>query len=423
MKKRLLSISFLLLSAFAGNAEAAVWADTNRWDQQWEDRYADWIKSSFNEDIFTKGKYKNISTDCADAVYTSRAIFAYENQLPFVILDPTGGGSKISNRMSRFDGEGSSISRFRAFVDYVNEMTDTKTLPRDTYPIAITREYLRSGAVWSRVRITTSNVFSMIFGGRAKEDPGHAEIVKDVTDTGAIELIGSTVPSEVRSLMTTSSLVFMPEETSTGFRKWMEPDWYGAAEKDLPGYSLEQFKLGARESNNYNNESPTFQQQQGTARTLDEWQKQIQEKLQLRSENKDEALYRYGANLCTLIQARVATILKSEKTRNSLNGECMNAEDYDSYSTPSRDKRINTTIENMVSMGGGFGFTVSGRIDNVAQYMDKCPPIQIGRGQSLSLFEIVKAYADDKVSSNPNDSFEARWGLATGDGESRCPTY
>lgn len=421
MKTSLLSI--LLLAVFTSTAKASVWADTNSWSQQWEDQYSEWIKTSFNEDIFTSGKYKNISTDCADAVYTARAIFAFENQLPFVILDPTGGDSKISNRMSRFDGEGSSMSRFRAFINYINEMTDTKSLPRDTYPVAISREYLRAGAVWSRVRITKNNIFSMIFGGRAKEDPGHAEIVKDVTETGAIELIGSTVPGEVRKLITTSSLVFMPEETTTGFRKWMEPDWYGSAQKDLPGYSLEQFKLGTTQNNNYNNGDFPGNQQQSSARTLSEWQKQIQEKLQLRAENKDEALYRYGSNLCNLIQARVDTILKSEKTRKSLGGQCMNAEDYDSYSTPSRDKRINTTIGDMVSLGGGFGFTVRGRIDKVAKYMDKCPSIQIGGGKSLSLFEIAKAYANDRVSSNPNDSFEARWGMASDDGARRCPTY
>ncbi len=403
-------------------AHAAVWTASNSWDQGWEDKYSEWVKTSFNEDIFVKGQYKGISTDCADAVYTSRAIFAFENRLPFVILDPSGGDSKISNKMSRWDGD-SEGNKFREFVDYVNEMTDTKSLPRDTYPVAISREFVRAGAIWSRPRIAQKNFFSFLFHTTIKEDPGHAELVKDVTETGAIQLIGSTVPAAVRPLISTSSLVFMPVETTTGLRKWIQPSGYEQKPEQLPGYSMEQFKMGVPEvtatygKNNAESVSSTPQ------RNIDTWSKEIQTRLQLRAEDKDEALQRYGTNLCNLVQARVDVIRKAEQARIALNGQCMNADDYDSYSTPSRDKRIVATIDQMVSVGGGFSFIPGGRLEKVKKFMQNCPPVQITAEKSLSLGDIASAYNSSKVSSNPNDSLEARWGLSATQSPNSCPTY
>ena len=411
---------FLLTGLLSLQANAAVWVDSNRWDQNWEDRYSEWVKNSFNEDVFIKGKYKGIATDCADAVYTSRAIFAFENRLPFVILDPSGGDSKISNKMSRWDGD-SEMEKFRQFVDYVNEMTDTKSLPRDTYPVSISRDYVRAGAIWSRPRIAQGNFFSFLFHTTVKEDPGHAELVKDVTDTGAILLIGSTVPAAVRPLISTSSLVFMPVETSTGLRKWMEPQWYDQKTEQLPGYSMEQFKMGVPEvTNTYGKNSEASSNPQ---RNLDTWSKEIQTRLQLRAENKDEALQRYANNLCNLVQARVDVIRKAESARQGLGGACMNADDYDSYSTPSRDKRIAATIDQMVSLGGGFSFIPGGRLENVKKFMKNCPPVQITAEKSLSLGDIATSYNNSKISSNPNDSLEARWGLADSSTGRSCPTY
>jgi hypothetical protein len=412
MKHTLFLLVFSALCLMTGGLQAAVWNESNQWNQSWEDRYSDWVKTSFDENIFTEGRYKGIATDCADAVYAARAIFAFENQLPFVILDPTGGSAKISNRMSRWDGQ-SQMSKFRSFLDYVSELTDTKSLPRDSYPVVISREFVRSGAIWSRPRIAKSNFFSFLFGGKVKEDPGHAELIKDVTDTGAIQLIGSTVPSAVRKLISTSSLVFMPIETSTGLRKWMQPSWYGAPKEQLPGYSMEQFRMGEA---NRNSGPPG-------ARDLSHWTYEIQTRLQLRPEQKEESMARYGANLCNLIQARVDVIRKAEKARAAMTG-CMNAEEYDSYSTPSRDKRIQATIQEMIMTGGGFGFTALSRLENVKKYMADCPVVQITTTQSMTLSEVATAYVSGKASSNPNDPLESRWGLGQPSEMSKtCPVY
>lgn len=145
MNRSLVMSAVLLAFVGASTAKAAVWQDTNTWNADWEQKYSSWIETSFNEDIFTSGKYKGIPTDCADAVYASRLIFAYENNLPFVIQDPTGGSSKITNRMTRFDGTSDSFSRMKKFLLYVADVTSTKSLPYDSYPVKISRDYVKAG--------------------------------------------------------------------------------------------------------------------------------------------------------------------------------------------------------------------------------------------------------------------------------------
>jgi hypothetical protein len=103
---------------------------------------------------------------------------------------------------------------------------------------------------------------------------------------------------------------------------------------------------------------------------------------------------------------------------------CMNAEEYDSYSTPSRDKRIQATIQEMIMTGGGFGFTALSRLENVKKYMADCPVVQITTTQSMTLSEVATAYVSGKASSNPNDPLESRWGLGQPSEMSKtCPVY
>jgi hypothetical protein len=398
--------AFILGSTFA---QAGVWQETETWNAGWEQKYSNWLRDSFNEDIYISGKYKGTPTDCSDAVYLARIIFSYENKLPFVIKDSSGGSNRISNQMSRFDGANDSLQRVRKFMDFVGDATSTKTLPNDTYPVAVNRSNIRPGTVWSRPRITKDNIWRRLIGGAVKEDPGHAEIVKDVTETGAVYLIGSTVPKAIRKLNTTSSMVFMPIESSTGFRNWMQPSYYSQASASLPGYSLEQFSDLGRGG------------VAGGSRNLKNWSAEVQTRLALREESKGENITRQVANVCSLVNARVDIIQQSEARRVKLSGTCMGAGDYDSYSTPSRDKRIVETLKQIVDSAGGRGFTAAQRAKALKPYLDMCPNIQIAAGQTISLYDFSILALKKNVSSNPNDSFAARWGLEAS--TSKCPKY
>lgn len=405
-------ISVFVFSALllgANLSQAAVWQETQSWTPAWEQKFSAWTETEFNEDIFMSGNYKGIPTDCADAVYLGRIIFAYENKLPFVIQDSTGGSGKISNQMSRFDSTSDSLQRVRKFMNYVADVTSTKSLPNDTYPVAISRENVRSGTVWSRPRITRDNIWRRIIGGAVQEDPGHAEVVKSVSETGVVNLIGSTVPKDLRMLNTTSSMVFMPIETSTGFRNWKQPTYYAQNEASLPGYSLEQFKEIGKGAND-------------GRRTLNAWTAEVQNRLALREESREEEIDRQVANVCGLVNARIDIIKKSEAYRAKLGGQCMNAADYDSYSTPSRDKRIKTTLKQIIDTAGGFGLTSAQRAKKLKPHLDTCPDIEIAPGQKVSLYEFSITMLKGDVSSNPNHSFAARWGLET-PAQNNCPKY
>lgn len=406
MKTQIFSLVLATCLFAIAPAQAAVWQDTEVWNADWEQAYSDWVNDSFNEEIFTNGAYKNIPTDCADAVYAARVIFAYENKLPFVIKDSTGGASRITNKMSRFDSTKDSLQRVRSFIEYVGDVTSTKTLPNDSFPVTIDREHVRPGTLWSRPRITKDNIWRRIIGGGVKEDPGHAELVKEVADTGAVYLIGSTVPKEIRKLNLTSSLVFMPIETSTGFRNWMQPTYYGMADTSLPGYSLEQFNEIGRT---------------GVGRKLSRWNSDVQARLALREETKDENIHRQVENICKLVNTRVDIVLKGVQRSQNLGGACMGAGDYDSYSTPSRDKRIKITLKQLTKTAGGLGLTAAQRAAKLKPYLDQCPNIQISPTQTIGLFDFSISLLKGDVSSDPNDPFGARWGLEPS--VSKCPQY
>lgn len=387
-----MKISFLIFSmtlALAFSARAAVWQDEHEWNADWEQRYSQWVHSSFNEEVFVSGRYKGIETDCSDAVYAARVIFAYENKLPFVIRDSTGGGNRVSNKMSRFDGVSDPLQRARRFIAYVGDVTSTKTMASDTYPIAINRRNVKAGTVWSRPSRRENNIIRRIVRGNSG-DPGHAETVKTVSETGVLTLIGSTVPKAVRQLHTTSSMVFMPVGTETGLRNWMQPDYYNRSRSELPGYSMEQFNsLGS----------------DGGSRSLRRWNNDVQRRLALREETHAEAIQRQVDDVCGLVNDRVSLIAESEKRRQQLGSSCMDREDYDSYSTPSRDKRIKETLDQLEQTVG---------VSNVAglqPYLGSCPAIRIAPGKSLSLYDFCINLEAGRVSSNPNHDFDARWGL------------
>lgn len=412
---KLTSKTLLISSVFiAGlSAQASVWNTTQTWNDSWEQQYSDWVKSDFNEDIFTTGRWKGISTDCADALYAARIIFSYENGLPFKIINHATGSGFITNDLSNWDGAKNGDSRVKSFISYITGIVGTKTLPLDSYPVAIDRSYIKAGAIWSRPRITKENYFRKLLGLSTPEDPGHAEIVKDVSDSGVITLMGSTVPAAVRALNVTTSLVFMPIETSTGFRRWKEPQDYGVPESQLPGYSLEQFKVGKSTASN----APSAGEGSGAAtnssgeRKLDQWIMDVQNQLALRAESSEEKINRHVNDLCKLIQARVAAVKEGVAAHEKLN-RCMNAEEFDSYSTPSRDKRIMTTIDQLLNAAGlNSLFSRGSAIGKLKANFDQCQGVDVGDGSTIPMDQAVSLFIQKQTSSDPNQNLRARWGL------------
>lgn len=376
---------------YATTAHSAVWEATNQWDQTWEDKYAEWVKLEYNETIFTEGKYSGISTDCADAVYGARAIFAFENSLPFAIRDTTGGPAMISNKMSRYDNLEAGLPRLKKFLWYVFDIAGTKSLPQDTYPVKIDRDNVRSGGAWIRPRRTVTRIFT---GAEETAEPGHAALIKDVADTGVVYLIESTVPAAVRNLHTTSGLVFLPESTYGGLRRFYTPDNYKTPKDQLVGYSLEQFEMG----------------KDGRKRKLKAWRNEVYERLALREETKEETLARYAKNFCTMMNTRIEVVQKAVKKKTLL-GRCMDEKEFDNYSTPSRDSKALDALKEFIEVEFDSQKVSKRRLEKLSAYLDSCGELKIDENTSMTMLEAAIKMADKDMSSDPNQSLLARWGL------------
>jgi hypothetical protein len=49
-----------------------------------EDQFSNWVQSHVDTNFFLKkSEYQNLSVDCADFIYATHAIFAYEKKIPF----------------------------------------------------------------------------------------------------------------------------------------------------------------------------------------------------------------------------------------------------------------------------------------------------------------------------------------------------
>ena len=377
------------------NSQASIWEDSQGWDSQWEEKYNHWVQMEYSEDIFMTGKYKGVPTDCADAVYAARAIFAFENSLPFAIKDSTGGRRMITNKMNRFNSIEDQVARFKRFLLYIFDMTNTKSLPLDTYPVEISREFVKPGGTWVRPRRQMGRLFG---SAGAEVQPGHAELIKEVKETGVIYFIGSTVPQANRVLHYTNDLIFLPENTKSGLRYFLQPEMYSWEKEEIPGYSLEQFEMG----------------QDGRKRKLKAWRKEIYKRLQMREESIEETKFRYAENFCEKMKARVSIILKSEKERYWIHNKldrCMNEREYDLYSTPSRDGKAKKVLKELLRMEYKTGFLTKRRIRKMNKYFEACGDLEYMPGKTMPMVEAAILIYKEKMSTDPNQEVEARWGL------------
>jgi hypothetical protein len=379
MKPRLpISLRWLaaLLLIPLAESQAAVWPSQHQWNEDWENRFGQWLSRDFTGNIFTTGKYAGTQQDCADAVYFARLVFAYENKLPFVIGDPKGGGT-ISSETSAFDNL-PPPKRFRRFMDQVGNSVSTNTMMNDTYPIALNRDWFRPGVVAALPRT---------FKG-GTEQPGHDQIVTKVERNGVIHYLKSTVPAKVHKLEHTTLIAFVPTSSGGSFRYWKQPQHYGRAESSLPGYSTEQYSLKG------DNEA--------------EYADQLQKRLALVDETKDERLSRLSKEICHQVEQRVPIVDEAWTFKKKIGSRCMTYEEFDSYSTPSRDTKIKKALQYLLLSATG---SEQGDANSVAKYLSQaCGSIQYLPGKQITAVKFAERLMAGQVSSDPNQPPSVRWG-------------
>ncbi len=389
---RHLAFSFLASFVVLGTARADVWTANNVWDDAAEAKFGQWIKS-LPMDVFSRpdSPYYGIATDCAEAVYTLRTIFSYENKLPVHFNNYEG--KNLTNNNKDFDAVPEGTARLRKFINFVKAHTDTATLTADTYPIEINRTYLKAGAVFLHPESGKSVPITY--------RSGHVYYIQDVEQNGMIRYFSSTVPAMVRDLQTRVDIDFAPMNKTGGYRAWKRPQ-SGAGQ---PGFSEEQFTFANWRPNAY-----------GDGDLWDAWQKVIRRRMQLRKatlheevEAKVENVKGYMKERNNLVQMGWR-VYQSKYLRRGL--KCMDDADYDDYSTPTRDVKIQselidlqTAVTNLLNSAQGSGQL---RQDVFASYKFEVMP-----GMTVDANELWNTFETDTVIaiSEPEHSPEVRWGL------------
>ncbi len=379
MKNTLLTFFIIL---FSSSAFSSVWVSQNTWTDQTEKQFSEWVRKEWSEDIFTNPKsfLEGIETDCADSVYAARATFAYQRKLSF----KTANG--ISSESTQFDSFAEGAPRFRTFLKALMRDTSSRTLPADTYPVALNSENFRAGIIY----VAPGN---------------HSYLIKDVKRDGMITTYSSTVPVAIRLLMRLEGVPFyLPTDLDKkldGYRAFRQPPQLGVKQSLIPGYSEEQYDLAKALNYSYI----------GFAESLTN--KIAIEKPTL--QNKiDQAL----GSLCSYARERGAWVSLSSGIWMN-NKKCMSAEQVEDYSTTNRDEKLKDFFQYLRKLAGEIeGDEVSN------QTKEKLTATFTGEGQSgclvetydpkvgsLKLSDIWNKVSQKKLVANPHASIAQRWGL------------
>lgn len=368
----------------APEAGESIWPVTNSWSMDWENKFSAWVANTITLDFYQK---YNIPTDCADVVIAARWIFARINGLP--VANTLSGSGRMVGQMTMKDAwrdlptaaNWYDDQRFRAALTYVMTNTYTKSLGRDSYPIAITKEQLIPG---------THHLEFHEGGG------GHAMFVKSVRvyQKGAsILTYNSTLPVKVRKLIEKDYMGGDQPDEKTGFQRVRWPVlhdglWSFSDPSTYPGYSLEQFQPEFMEGFGTFQEAVKSKLSGYKRLNLEDWQKTLNAVSQL---IVDRANVVYdGFFACQQIDCRPGT------------------EGWDEWSTPGRDDTLRRTIKGIIR-------TIDLNRDNrrAVDYWNKFLRQRFAYDKNLQL---TNEYAVDVcnnglITSDPRHTIQARWGL------------
>jgi hypothetical protein len=408
VKKLLIAVA-ASAALYAPAANAAVWVPQNTWTPAWEAAYQNWVRTEWTKDFFLKpGPYQGLILDCADAVYAMRYIFAAENSLPFAINDPSGGRGTISQASTRYDRLAPQARKV-TFLKYLAGALGTQSLVGDSYPLAANREAIHAG------------VFL-----RSDAVNHHSWTVKDVSRTGIPYLIYATRPASPklysRKEFPSMGFLFNNDnrvERAAGFRMFRSEQDLKTPEWQLPNFSLDQYQI-----------------------PIAKWKDTMNVKLRLAEETLEEKIDRVLVDACSGAHERIGFVQEALDFQAKADAEgryCLNAVEYDDSSTPSRDTRLRDSfveLDAAVARAKRKGIALNPALQQkVDEYNLKEASGHLGRkaycaieykpGSFLTLGQVAKLSVDKRLSGDPNETIDVRWGQAYGptDRSARCPKY
>lgn len=404
-------------AVFNNGAQAAVWQTEHEWNAEWEKRYQKWVREEWTADFFAKrnrngvrNPYYGMRNDCADTVYTMRMIFAFENKLPFKIKDHTSVSYRtISNEMNRWNGYRSELTRFKKFWAYVSKSKgSTRSLPNDSYPVAVNRERITPG--------------TFILASRKQH---HSWTIRRVLSTGIPHLvynstIGAGASPQLKQNIKWPNPYWMfakairggyPQPSShVGVRAFRWPEHIGKPVWEVPGYSREQYEIKVKH-----------------------WRNTVQRKLALRGEGTNGKLVRLLDNVCLGLRDRVQTVRDTINFIIRQGERCLTRSEVAIHSTPSKDRRL---FYAMMELRNTFKsankeaipYQLRQRLYKIFPYISSSASyekrnmrysslnehsycrITYLRGRTIDLAEAKRRMFKGLLNTNPNEPTFVRWG-------------
>ncbi len=401
----LFPLFILALSSF--KIQAAVWEDTQSWSVEYEQKFVAWVQTNaVREKMFTdrNSPYYGINTDCADTSYALRAIFAFENKLPFAITNPSGSREQsktLNNRTNKFDYAGPENKRLVALITEIGDSVGTENLSHfDTYPIAIKS-------------ITPGSMFTYKMQARFGRFIRHSYNIKGINSVGTFDVIYSTQANHEKhgDLLRRRDREFENLPSNPwGFRKFKWPEHIGKDLSAIPaelGPSTEQFTLAS---------------QMDTRSFF----KYVAKTLATTTETSGDRLARLFKAVCQESQARIEYINEALDYLKQTNNACMDYQKFDAFSTPARDGALKEMYLNLKQAFADAKATNSGDPQMLAfgeyifnkkgtakdELLAACP-IAYRAGMTIDIGTLWSRLEAGRLSSHPNDIVTVRWGEAT----------
>lgn len=363
----------------------AIWTATESWTLDWESRYQAWIETEVDSNFFNHYK---VATDCADVAYALRWIFARQNHLP--AGNHLGGTNDLMTNDS-VDPEWMSLptspnwhedQRFRAALDYLLENTYTHTLLRDSYPVELSAQSLIAGGFFVYLYDDTGHTLNI----------SHTDYTPDSAEW--LRVLSSTTPREIRTLYDD---IFERTEGvragESGFlrHRWLEKienQWVTREPEKMPWYSLGQY------DKNFINFGEHFDEA-------------VYRHLLGHAPNPVGQLRNTLYRIKDLLQRRVSIVARGYEICSVPDVCAPGTNEYESWSTFQRDKRIGDNFHNARRIRSRNFF--NHEIQKLWYNFQDQEMIKI-EGRSLRFSRLHSAWKFDRYSSDPNQSILRRWG-------------
>jgi len=346
-----------------------------RWTVEEECRFEKWVEETMTEDFFIRYK---IPTDCADAVYAIRWIYARIAQLP--VAATTRDGRRIGHWSTDWKHlpthpEWDKDERFRAALLYLLPKTWTGTLPFDTYPIYICPDSVTPGTLFLVTESHTGIV-------------GH--VFRDGSQAHPIQTWESALPVKVQKLSLRYFFSTRPEsKTRAGLVKFRWPisengEWKYLPAEEQPFYSEEQYTSGFCEG------SAGFVE--AVARRIDPTTYAPMEKM-----------VKVIGTITHLLKERIPIVLAGYQQCG--NGDCPEASElWEIYNTAGRDGMIISLMDHLSQI-----IALNHLDEERVKGMMEAIPIDISEDRLVTLYHVYQNHL--WLSPHPEESIEARWGL------------